>query len=88
MSQRSVEIIIGRLMTDEDFRRSFGRDRAATLDALVASGTELTRFEIASLLAIDPVCCARFAGDLPDRLQKASLAGSPDLDADPERSAS
>ena len=38
MSHRNVEILIGRLLTDEDLRRRFTREPAATLDRVFRAG--------------------------------------------------
>ncbi len=54
MTQRWIEIVIGRLVTDEALRRKFETDPLATLAEMAERGTELTPAEIAALVAIDP----------------------------------
>ena len=73
MSQVSVERIIGKLATDEEFRARFAADRAGAVAAFVESGHALTQAEIAALLATDLRCCEVFAEGIDPRLQKASL---------------
>jgi hypothetical protein len=73
MAQSSVEILIGKLATDEEFRERFALDREKTLADFAAKGHELTRAELAALLATDVDRCARFAAGIDPRLQKASL---------------
>jgi hypothetical protein len=75
MSQANVERIVGRLVTDEDFRRSFHEDPARLVSGLVDRGLELTRAELAALVTLDPLTFDRFADSLDPRLQKASLRG-------------
>ncbi len=73
MSQKNVEMIIGRLATDEDFRRLFQTDPNRTVQELMERGTELTRSEVAALVATDGRVFDRVAESLDPRLQKASL---------------
>ena len=73
MSQRSVEAVVGRLATDEAFRRRFQESRAAVLDELVEQGTELTPVERQALLDLDFTACERFAEKLDPRIQKVCL---------------
>ena len=73
MSQRSVEQVIGRLATDEDFRRRFEAERAAVIEELIASGLTLTPVETRALLDLDFSACRRFARCIDARLQKISL---------------
>ena len=73
MSQASVERIVGRLVTDEDFRREFRADPERVVHGLSDRGIELTRAEVAALVTLDPRALDRFADDLDPRLQKASL---------------
>ena len=73
MSQRSVEQVIGRLATDEDFRRRFEAEREAVLQELIASGLALTPVETRAILDLDFTACRRFARCIDARLQKISL---------------
>ena len=70
--QRSIEIIIGRLVTDEDFRRAFLRDPRGTLAAAVEWGLALSPLEIRALLATEPSLWDRVADHVDGRLQRAS----------------
>jgi hypothetical protein len=73
MSQRTVEAVIGRLVTDEGFRRRFRDNPAAVIDELIASGTVLTAVERQALLEMDAIACEQFADRVDPRLQKISL---------------
>ena len=73
MSQRNVELLIGRLVTDEDLRRRFARAPFEALAEFVDQGWELTRGEIDALVQIDVTLCSRTAARLPSRLQRVSL---------------
>lgn len=73
MSQRSVEQVVGRLATDEEFRRRFEAEREAVLQELTASGLELTPVEVRALLDLNFPACRRFARCLDPRIQKISL---------------
>lgn len=75
MAQRSVELLIGRLVTDEGFRARFLRNPEATLIQFVEWGYELTSLEIAAVGATDPGLWTRTAQQVDPRLQKASLLG-------------
>lgn len=70
MSQRNVEIVIGRLVTDEAFRAMFIEDPASTLTQFTEWGYELTPLEIAALKAIEPGLWTRTAEQIDPRLQK------------------
>ena len=71
--QRSVEVLIGRLITDEEFRSAFRRDPRGTLNAASEWGLELTTYELQALIAADHAMWDRFAEEIDGRLQKASL---------------
>jgi hypothetical protein len=73
VAQRIVEMLIGRLITDEQFRREFLADPETTLLALCDRGLELSGTEIAALLNTDATLWARTADGIDPRLQKASL---------------
>ena len=73
MAQRNVEVVIGRLVTDEAFRAMFLGDPAATLTQFIECGFELTSLEIAALKATDPGLWVRTAEQIDARLQKISI---------------
>ena len=77
MSHRSVETIIGKLATDEGFRRRFLEDPAAVLDELRGQGWELSPVETGALAALDQVAITAFAEALDRRLQKVELGTHP-----------
>jgi hypothetical protein len=71
--QRTIEVVIGRLITDEEFRDRFLRDPEGTLTALLDRGMELSRAEISAVLTTDRALWGRTADAIDPRLQKASL---------------
>ena len=73
MAQRIVEMVIGRLITDEDFRARFVSDPHTTLIALAGLGFDLSRTEIAALVNTNRSTWQTAADALDPRLQKASL---------------
>src|SRR5438876_994595 len=75
MSQKNVERVIGKLVTDEEYRSRFRIDPEAAVRELVQKGLELTTCEWNALVHIDAQCCDSFANVLDPRLQKASLKG-------------
>ena len=74
MAQRSIEILIGRLLTDEAFREAFLIDPSPTLQVFRDAGHELTKLEIAALLAAPADFWKDVAEEIDPRLQKANLA--------------
>ena len=78
MSQRTVELVIGRLLTDEELRMHFAQDPIATLADFCERGFELTRGEIDALLQIDAKVWAQTAARIHPRLQRTSLRMSSD----------
>jgi hypothetical protein len=73
LAHRIIEILIGRLITDEQFRHEFLDAPERTLFSLRDQGLELSRTEISALVNTDPMLWARTADRLDPRLQKASL---------------
>jgi len=73
MSQRSIEIVIGRLLTDEEFRESFIADPERALTQFSEAGTNLTRSEMNALVSMDARLWVAGAERIDHRLQKASL---------------
>jgi len=73
MSQRNVERVIGRLVTDEAFRRQFAVDPRLTLSLVTAAGVELNDCELRALATIDPEALGRFTAAIDPRIQKSDL---------------
>ncbi len=70
MSQRGVERVIGRLVTDEEFRRRFAENPAAVLLEVVGCTLELTSLEMQALASLDSHTLARLAETIDPRIQK------------------
>ena len=73
MAHRVIELIVGRLITDEEFRSEFLISPESTLSALGDRGLELSPTEISALLNTEPGLWVRTADALDPRLQKVSL---------------
>ena len=73
MSRRIVERVIGRLLTDEEFRQEFTRAPMETLVALAAQGWDLTGVEVEALLHIDCSLWSKAAARIDRRLRRSSL---------------
>ena len=66
-------MLIGRLITDEQFRSEFLANPQAILVDFCDRGLQLSRTEISALVNTDPTLWARIADAIDPRLQKASL---------------
>jgi hypothetical protein len=75
VAQRSIEILIGRLITDEAFRFAFCRNAIGVLSELMESGCELTPVEVAALCATPAREWKEIARHIDPRLQKVWLRG-------------
>lgn len=84
MTQANVERVIGRLVTDERFRRRFTTDRQQLIDELLAQGIALNACERRALAALDGRRLHGFAEAIHPCIQKAEL--SPDVESRPRRS--
>ena len=73
MTERFIEQVIGRLVTDEEFRREFAADRIGACASLPQRGLPMTAEETAAILATDLTLWERAAEELDPRLQRASL---------------
>jgi hypothetical protein len=75
MSHRNVERIVGRLVTDEEFRRRFWQDALATLRDLSEQGCDLNPCEYRALRSMSRESVERFAASIDPRIQKSDLKG-------------
>jgi hypothetical protein len=73
MSQKTVQSIIGRLVTDEEFRLRFLRGPMGVLDGLRKQGYELTAPEVEALLRTDRGLWTEAAERIDPHLQRCSL---------------
>jgi hypothetical protein len=73
MSQKTVQLVIGRLLTDEDLRLQFVERPRDTLLDLREQGFELSVDEIDALARSDPKMWPAMAKRLHPRLQRCSL---------------
>src|SRR2546427_6277355 len=73
MTQQSVEILIGKLVTDEELREAFQQNPHGVLVWLLRQGLQLSRLEIEALKSIKPSDLSGLADMIDRRLQKASL---------------
>ena len=73
MSQKSVEIVIGKLATDESLRARFLTDPMAVLDGLGERGLDLNPAEREALLAIPKGGWIVMSRWIHPRLQKIAL---------------
>lgn len=70
VTQRCIEMVVGRLATDDQFRETFLSDPHRALGELLERGMHLTHVEIAALIATDAALWKRVADHLDSRLQK------------------
>jgi hypothetical protein len=73
MSQKHVELLIGRLLTDEDLRDAFTRAPFETLADYLQQGWDLSRGEIDAFIQTDLGFWTAAAAQLPSRLRRSSL---------------
>lgn len=83
MSQKCVEMIFGKLATDEELRHRFQADPLGTLRLLAERGLDLTRAECEALAATKADLFARLSEAIDPRLQKASLRPEAPVPAPP-----
>jgi len=78
MGQKGVESLLGRLITDADFRRRFRDEPAA---ACMDARLEVTTRELEAVLNIEPSAIDVFALRLDPRIVRASIAAAHPLPA-------
>jgi DNA-binding NarL/FixJ family response regulator len=74
VSQRGVQSVIGRLITDGAFRSRFEEEASDCLAGLGERGVDLNKTEIAALIETDPHLWSRLATLIDRRLQKGKAA--------------
>jgi hypothetical protein len=77
MSQKTVEILLGKLVTDEEVRHRFRQAPLEVLESVRRAGCDLSAVETEALRSLDVAALERFARDLDPRLQKACLPTNP-----------
>ena len=75
MAQRTVQLIIGQILTDEEFRSDFLERPIETLRSLRERGLELTNLEIDALAQTDRRLWAIGNEWIDVRLQRCRLVG-------------
>jgi hypothetical protein len=73
MAQKTAQLIIGQILTDEEFREKFLAQPVETLATLRDSGFELTKSEIDALLLTDPRLWRAGPQWVDSRLQRCCL---------------
>ena len=76
MSQKTVQLVIGWLLTDEDLRREFAERPRETLTELRDQGYDLTFDELDALVRSDPALWPAMARRIHPRLQRCRLRAS------------
>lgn len=88
MSQKTVEILLGKLVTDEEVRHRFREAPLEILDCIRRAGHDLSAVEAEALRSLDTEALERFARALDPRLQKACLHTNPRINPGIRRSRS
>ena len=73
MSQRNVQLMVGRVVTDEEFRLRFLDDPEELLFAMVGQGFELTAGEVEALVRTERAMWTDAASRIDARLQQCRL---------------
>jgi hypothetical protein len=73
MSQKTVQFVIGWLLTDEDLRRRFVEQPRETLAEIREQGYEMTIDELDALARSAPPAWPRMAQHIHPRLQRCRL---------------
>jgi len=83
MTQRGVEIVLGKLVSDEAARQRFERAPEATLEQLVREGIELNPVEFEALARLEVAHLHRLATTLDRRLCKVNLKAATEGEIEP-----
>lgn len=74
MSQRCVEMLLGKILTDEDFRRSFFPVQPSSFEMAAARGFELTPVERSALSTLRPRQFELLARQLDSRISRSAVS--------------
>jgi hypothetical protein len=74
MSQKCVELLLGRMLTDEDFRRDFFPVRDFSFAMAASHGLELTAVERSALSSLQPARFDFIAQTLDTRIARSGVA--------------
>ena len=74
MSQKCVELLLGRILTDEDFRRSFFPVRDFSFAMAASHGLELTAVERSALSSLQPGRFDFIAQTLDERIARSGVS--------------
>jgi hypothetical protein len=77
MSQRSVEKLLGRIITDDDFRRSFFPIRSGSFELAATHGLDLTSIERSALSSLRLRSFECLARTLDPRISRSSASEDP-----------
>jgi hypothetical protein len=77
VTQRSIEILIGRLITDEAFRSTFRQEPYGAIGSFMLAGHDLSGIEIAAVTATPCEIWEVVAERIDSRLQKINLHSIP-----------
>lgn len=83
MTQRNVETLLGRLLTDALLRQRFVDNAALVLEEFRTEGHELTATELDALAATDRSVLRTLAEALDRRIRKIDVHQDADLDPSP-----
>ena len=87
MSQRNIEILLGKILTDEDIRRAFFPVRAWSFAVAAAHGLELTSVERHALASLRRRRFEFIAQSLDPRISRSASSLAKEGDEELERSA-
>jgi DNA-binding CsgD family transcriptional regulator len=76
VSEGGVQLVIGKLLTDADFRQRFEVQGRACLVGLREQGVDLNEIETAALIETDPGTWSRMTTCIDPRLQRGPRAAS------------
>ena len=74
MSDWGLQLVVGRLLTDAEFRRNFAQGRRDCLEDLRDHGIDLNEAQFSALMEVDVDAWSTMAMGIDPRLQRGRLA--------------